>query len=224
MSGNPSSNVVPMPINPVAAPTNWPGPMFMPRSWGAPGGSPSCFSELASLNACYDSVQMMEQILSKVVCDLAQNNAAFQQCLVNAIAASGSNVPLIGVTNGQAAQPGQVGEFISYEVALTLPVSSSPQIQVTNVGTLPPGDWLLWAIGAPATEVDVLLCNLNPTPAGFSTGLWGGIFGTTMNGIVLVTGPCHALTSTPVPLVFDINSQSTVSQSCAFYVQGVRQR
>jgi len=204
MSGNPSppSNVVPMP-------TNWPGPMFMPKSWPQP---PSCFSELASLNACYDSIQMMNQILAKVITDLVTNDKAVQTAIVEAIAASGSNVPLIGVTNGQDAQPGQVGEFIIFTHAVTYPTASSTQ--VVTMGTLPPGDWDLWGAFT-ANQISGVSFYLNPLPAGFTTGMVGTLLvegdpgtgsGPSDLGGVVMTMPERALTSVPSLLALSLST------------------
>jgi len=159
MSGNPStpSNVVPMP-------TNWPGPMFTPKSWPQ---SPSCFSELASLNACYDSIQMMEQILAKVMTDLVTNNVAVQQAIVEAIAKSGSNVPLIGVTNGSAAQPGQVGEFVQWSGTGTIPVTQGASQSLSTL-VLQPGDWDMESSAIIMGDFTTFGYYLNPIPPGAS--------------------------------------------------------
>jgi len=150
-------------------PTNWPGPMFQPKSWPQP---PSCFSELAGLNACYDSIQMMEQILAKVVCDLATNNASFAQCLVEAIAKSGSNVPLIGVTNGTDAQPGQVGEFVEFNVNATYP-ATVPNTQTLSMGVLQPGDWDVYSFFGTLNATGGVVFQALPQPTGFSSNMYG---------------------------------------------------
>jgi len=222
MSGNPSppSNVVPMP-------TNWPGPMFMPKSWPQP---PSCFSELASLNACYDSIQMMNQILAKVITDLVTNDKAVQTAIVEAIAASGSNVPLIGVTNGQDAQPGQVGEFIYMPQTATYPATVTTT-QVITLGTVPPGDWdiLTWFSTNDFTGgVEFIQ---SAVPGGYTPP---GIFGVNLTvgtpsdpnafGGVTFGIPGRALTSVPTLLAFslttnvlaDASASSTSGQLTAF--------
>jgi len=217
MSGNPTtqpSNVVPMP-------TNWPGPSFMPKSWPQP---PSCFSELAALNACYDSIQMMNQILSKVITDLVTNDPAVQKAIVEAIAASGSNVPLIGVTNGQDAQPGQVGEFFA-PPAVPFAVPSGNSTQSITTGVLQPGDWDLWSDAAPGGPVQVLYFGLNPIPAGF-TGNGGGYSESSGGAANATLGlPTRALISVPTLLAWEITTQSaTAVTGSNFYVFARRRR
>jgi len=220
MSGNPTpppSNVVPMP-------TNWPGPMFNPgaRSWPTP---PSCFSELAGLNACYDSVQMMEQILAKVVCDLATNNAAFAQCLVEAIAKSGSNVPLIGVTNGTDAQPGQVGEFVLFNQSVAFATGTNTQF--INMGTLQPGDWDLWSWLSPGSVVLTNVgFNLSPAIAGFSNLLGGASWAAGANAAqsTVIGTMCRGSISAATPLVFTMTTEATAAGTAAFQVEARRAR
>jgi hypothetical protein len=199
-SNNPSSpgtpsNVVPMP-------TNWPGPMFNPagRSWPQP---PSCFSELAALNACYDSVQMMEQILSKVITDLVQTNTAVQQAIVEAIAASGSNVPLIGVTNGSDAQPGQVGQW--QETDQTGAITGALAQTVTTSITLPAGDWDLWGLLTSSTIVtDAQFRVPQPLPAGMSGDLYSYIAVPGGAEISVPSTTVRVLTAVPVLIPFTL--------------------
>jgi len=200
MSGNPTTT--PAPTNVVPMPTAWPGPMFNPggRSWPTP---PSCFSELAGLNACYDSIQMMEQILAKVVCDLATNNAAFAQCLVEAIAKSGSNVPLIGVTNGADAQPGQVGEW--FLQTNTVPITGVAGQTAMTSFTMQPGDWDVWAEVNNSVFVSSEQFQLSPPPAGMSDNMTtilapGGL----QEAVTLVSATARLLTSVPVLMPFQM--------------------
>jgi len=193
-------------------------------SWPSAAVPPGCFSELARLNQCYNEVQMMEMILSKVVCDLAQNNTAFQQCLVNAIAASGSNVPLIGVTNGADAQPGQVGEYVMLSAQFT--IGTALGTQVLTLGTLQPGDWDITMYAAPSTYIDILAFTLVvPVPPGFNGGGGGAFFGAgTEQGVVVVGSPLRALTSAPSLIAVSIVSQAPTSQQASIYFTARRRR
>jgi len=211
MSGNPSppSNVVP-----------WPQP-----PWPSSAVPPGCFSELARLNQCYNEVQMMEMILSKVVCDLATNNAAFQQCLVNAIAKSGSNVPLIGVTNGADAQPGQVGEYVQFVSTLPIPIGATNQAPLQS-GVLQPGDWDVYAwMQTNGSGTDVAFY-LNPIPAGFANQASGSDWGSTTGsgGGIIIGSMCRALISVPTLMVFAVDFTSAITQTATLTVEARRRR
>jgi|SRR5215472_5404964 len=196
MSGNPSPP--PAPSNVVPMPTNWPGPMFQPKSWPQP---PSCFSQLASLNACYDSIQMMEQILSKVITDLVTNDPAVQQAIVEAIAKSGSNVPLIGVTNGSSAQPGQVGEVLTGTANMSL-VAGNQTLNVAPM-TLPPGDWDVQAYAEIAVLCDGASFVTTFTPVVGQLGGW--LFtSTTYSGIEVVSPVAQVSIAVPTLLTFAV--------------------
>jgi len=219
MSGNPTSNVVPMPGS-----TSWPT-----APWPSTAVPPGCFSELARLNQCYNEVQMMEMILSKVVCDLAQNNTAFQQCLVNAIAASGSNVPLIGVTNGSQAQPGQVGEWIQFQVNGNY--TAGPQTQIVSVGTLPAGDWGVQAwcsLNAPTGGVSFILESAVPQISNDMAGFLPSDLG--VSGFVECLGiPARTTLASPALFAFTLNTNITGAGGAAagtfgFFMAATRRR
>jgi hypothetical protein len=182
MSGS-SNPVVPFPgAGPMLTPPPYPNYPAGQSPWPQP---PSCFSQLSALNACYDSVQMMEQILGKVMTDLVTNNVAVQQAIVEAIAKSGSNVPLIGVTNGSNAQPGQVGEYVLFQVAVTYP-AGTPNTQVVSMGVLQPGDWQCWgAFYVAGGLIGTSNFYLNGPPPPASVPPVG--FDTTMQGFILTS-------------------------------------
>jgi hypothetical protein len=191
MSGNPSppTNVMP-----------WPNP----SPWPPAAVPPGCFSELARLNQCYNEVQMMEYILTQVICDLSQNSKQFQQCLANAVAAIGAGMPITGVTNGVAAQPGIVGEFVQLS-NITIPYTAAEQTQSITLGILQPGDWYCnaWAYFGPMTGINFYL---NPTPTGFSSNMQGALWPTSTppaaeNGL-LVAPAAQALITVPTAIVF----------------------
>jgi hypothetical protein len=221
MSSNMPSNVTPM----------WGGGSAPP--WPPNSVPPGCFSELARLNQCYNEVQMMEMILSKVVCDLATNNAAFQQCLVDAIAKSGSNVPLIGVTNGSLAQPGQVGEYYQNEVTQTinLPASTTVTTQFT-AGILPPGDWDIAYTIQPQGYPQVGEAHIgDPVPPGISDYLLTalaltGVAPTAGNGFVLVSSFAQANLSvqTLIPINLQLYSGTAMSTSTQLIFRARRRR
>jgi hypothetical protein len=222
----PATNVVPLPgTGPMLYPPPNPNYPAGHSPWPQP---PSCFSQLSALNACYDSVQMMEQILAKVMTDLVTNNKAVQNAIVAAIAASGSNVPLIGVTNGSDAQPGQVGEFHAFTI--TVNFGTGTVQQTINMGTLQPGDWDVWAWAQPGivapSVVEDMSFYLFPQPAGFSNTLSGAIWDATSGGNlnVVVSSTCRASISAPVPLVFNFETITTGAGNATFQVEMRRAR
>lgn len=142
--------------------TTWPMPSF-PAGCCPPGGTDA-------LMQCYCDIQAATAFISKIVTDLAATDPAFQQALVDAMAASGSALPLIGVTDGSNPQPGQVGEFVDFEVPFNVPVTPQLNIPIT-MGVLQPGDWDCWANAATNVWVSSMEIIQIPTPPGFSHGI-----------------------------------------------------
>lgn len=199
MSGS-RSNIVPM------MPQGMMAPQQMMSSFPAgccpPGG-------MDALLQCYCDIQAATAFISKVVTDLAANDPAFQKALVDGIVASGSNIPLIGVTNGTTAQPGQVGEYVQFEVAV--PYTTAPQTQSVTMGVLQPGDWDVWQFSSFTTYVTGAQFNLAPEPAGFSHVMFGAseASGTGTVGIVVVCSAARALISVPTLVVFSLTTNGT---------------
>jgi len=129
---------------------------------------------LYGLNACYDSVQVMEQILQKVMLDLIQNDPAVMAAILAGIGTSG--IP--GVTTGLPAAAGTVGQIISGQV-LNQAFAATGATLVTPL-TIPPGDWNIGAVlsigaGAP-TDITGAAATLSaPIPPGMTVGGTGGI-------------------------------------------------
>lgn len=174
MSGNPTSNVVPMPhvqapaINPAQAPMPfpmWGGGGTLP--WG-PGCCPP--GGMDALLKCYCDVQAATAFICSVMVQCVQTNPAVVQAIIAAIEASGSTLPLIGVTNGSDAQPGQVGEFVQLTASIAYPATPASTVSGTY-GVLNPGDWDCWMYGLTTTVVGDLSQNLNPQPPGFNSDM-----------------------------------------------------
>jgi hypothetical protein len=179
---------------------------------------------LAQLNNCYNQVQMMEAILAKVMTDLVTNNTAVQQAIVEAIAASGSNVPLIGVTNGSNAQPGQVGEYIEVQNMVSVPTGYSQTPQSFQLGA---GDWLVIMMATPpGADVTNINYGLYPPPAGASTALAGALSlvtgGPEYAYVVGTPGRCNFTAPTLLPFQFSVTA--TTATSIAFLMQAWRMR
>jgi hypothetical protein len=187
---------------------------------------PSCFSQLYSLNQCYEDILMMKQILSKVICDMAATDPDFQKCLAQAMAAAGSNVPLVGVTDGSNAQPGQVGEFLSNRQTVNIPAVTGTNNQFLSTIVLPPGDWDIWAWTSVNGIIDALLFSLDPQPAGFSNSAAAWFDDPTNNGVGLTISGMTARGSVSVPtlLVFIYSTVCTTATTAAFQVEARRRR
>lgn len=218
MSGR---NIVPMPRPaPQAAPQM---PMPNPMMWSGGGMPAGCCPPggMDALLQCYCDVQAATAFISKVVIDLATNDPAFQKALVDAIAASGSNIPLLGVTNGTPAQPGQVGEYVQILQVAPYPATQG-HVQSVTMGILQPGDWLAWcSMGTNALTTGVYM-ELNPQPVGFTGTFANELAGVGMGAATALIGPpCQALISVPTLVVLQITTNlggpGTASTAAIFF-------
>lgn len=198
MSGSPAgSNVVPLPTASPASPY-WPMPQVMPGCC-PPGG-------MDALMKCYCDIQSATAFICAVMVDCINTNPAVIQAILDAIAKSGSNVPLVGVTNGTEAQAGQVGERIL--LTASFPVVAGNSQPVLVLGTLPPGDWDCWYHFQPNANVAWVAAYLAPQPAGFDDNMTFYVANATENE--LFPGPgTRALTSVPSLLAFQFQISST---------------
>lgn len=152
------------PPTPVPAPGYWPMP--------PPGALPGCGPPSGSLMDCYWSVQSATAFISAIMIDAINNNPAVAQAMIDAITKSGSALPLLGVTNGADAQPGQVGEWVMMTQSVSL-TGASNETHVVSMGVLQPGDWNCWAFASFSPPVvSGSWLQLTPLPAGFATNLW----------------------------------------------------
>lgn len=85
----------------------------------------------------------------------------------------GAGVSPKGVTNGQPAAVGQVGETVNFTT--NVPYAAYPAVTTVTVfsGIVQPGDWDFWASLFVPTEFGGASFSLNPTPAGMSNGMQG---------------------------------------------------
>jgi len=189
-------------------------PMHHIHHWKPPARPtpqpPSCFSELARLNQCYDDVQAMKQILSKVISDLMANDPAVVQSIIDAIQShtGGATVPLVGSTDGSLAQPGQVGEFILQTSTGSLTVDTGTQTVGLSAMVLPPGDFDVQAWVDYGTT-----CNggyFSPINTGTAIvqgnlGAWS-VAGTPQVGILISSAIAQVVTKEPTLLVWNLSS------------------
>lgn len=199
----PASNVVPF-----AAP---PMPSQMWSGWGGgapPGCCPSCGGGMGNLMQCYCDVQAAQAFICQMMINCVQTNPAVTAAIIAAIEASGSSLPLLGVTNGSAAQPGQVGEFINLSTAVSFPVTAS-YAQPVTLGVLQPGDWNCWAYLGQSVLTTGSYMTLNPVPAGFSNVLAQELAGPGLaEATVLVAPACEALISVPTLIAFTLTTNT----------------
>lgn len=204
----PASSVVPFPAPMLGGP---PPGAVMPMMWGGaagccpPGG-------MDGLIKCYCDIQAATAFITAIMIDAINNNPAVTEAIIAAIEKSGSSLPLIGVTNGAAAQPGQVGEFIDMRGTMAFAATGTTNGTIT-MGVLQPGDWDTWAVGWNAADVSSQTFWMNPWPTGFDIQL------SAAEGVnagseydVLVSSETRALISVPTLINF---SASVVASGTA---------
>lgn len=229
MSGNPTgSNVVPMP-HALAPASNPPQPPMPFPMWGG-GGSlpwgPGCCPPggMDALLQCYCDVQAATKFICSVMVTCIQTNPAVVEAILAAIAASGSSVPLIGVTNGSAAQPGQVGEQVLFNQTQTLTVPTTGAAFSFNMGVLQPGSWYLTSAMFPGFGTQNANYGLVPSPAGFSSDMEGALASTTTELSYIISQPTSANISVPTLLAFQVNLQTATSTTGPVNLQVVALR
>lgn len=205
-----SARITPTNPPPMTAPAMVPAssvvPFPMPWSGGAPGVAGCCppGGDMSRLMQCYCDIQAAMQFISKIMIDLINNNPDVTAAIIAAIEKSGSALPLIGVTNGVAAQPGQVGEFI--QLLGQFPYTAAASNFNVNVGILPPGDWDVWAFAGFSTFVSDAQFEIDPLPAGFVNNTSGiiAVSAGTLEAVNIVGNLTQALTSVPSLVNFNI--------------------
>lgn len=191
-------------------PMVWPGPpggnvVPFPLPWGQTGCCPP--GGMDALMKCYCDIQAATAFICSVMVQCVQNNPAVTQAIITAIENSGSSLPTLGVTNGSDAQPGQVGEFIPFDLAGTYPTGNSTQ--VLSVGVLPPGDWNLDGALGIGGSIDSVFTSIVPTPAGFSWNMGGyqavsAAPSTASEFVIIPLVPTRASVSVPTLLPFTL--------------------
>ena len=196
-------------VQPVQAPTVPASFWSQMQSGCCPPSPPDCFSGMARLMQCYQDVKLAAQFLSKIMTDLMQHDPTVQQAIVDAVQASGSSLPIIGVTNGEPAQPGQVGEYVQQQVAMNATGAANQVFNPPGI-ILQPGDWDMqanllgdgWPTGA--------RMSIQPVSAGISNDMFAitGVAPTqtgTGEGFLTLTSPrARGLFSVPTLIPFSI--------------------
>lgn len=197
------SNVVPMvpPSLPAASQGVWPMPSMMPVPGCCPPGG------MDALMKCYCDIQAATQFICTVMVDCINTNPAVAEAMIAAIEKSGSSLPLVGVTNGQAAQPGQVGEFIQFSSTQSINVPAGGE-QTFNLpmGVLQPGDWDVESYIQVQSQVTLVSFGLQPAVPGFSSNVGGSLVLPGSGAWQYIRGePAQGLISVPSLLAFTVS-------------------
>lgn len=216
-------NVEPFPWRPPG-----PGPGPWPPGWRPPGGAwppcppgpgpmpPDIFSALFWLSRAYDDVRATKAFLRKLIADLLADDPNL----------FGQGRPIIGVTDGSDAQPGQVGEFVRMNATFPCPATSFAQVQ--SLGVLQPGDWDCWMWVNPVDYgTESMQIWLQPQPAGFDNEMYTGQVLAQQEWDSLVTQ--HSRASLSVPTLISVGMETNINgatnasnQNLAFCARRVR--
>lgn len=213
---NAHAGAAPAATPPAGSPTMYPpwamNPIYPipPGPWGgtgAPGCAPGCPPN--SLMQCYCDIQNATAFISAIMIDLINNNPAVAQAMIDAIVKSGAALPLIGVTNGSAAQPGQVGEFVEFVQNVSVP-SGTTSNQTVTMGVLQPGDWDCWGSAYfPMATTGLNLTQM--TTVGFQNGVDAAFFGGTGEVGTVATTTVQGLISVPTLIVMQVTIETTAA-------------
>jgi hypothetical protein len=103
--------------------------------------------------------------LTKVITDIFTQNPG----IIPPPPPSAGTGPIIGVSDGSDAAPGEVGEFVKF--ALAGNYNAAAQTQQISAGVLQPGDWDIRGTVYFETFIEGVLMYLNPVPAGVSNNM-----------------------------------------------------
>jgi hypothetical protein len=116
----------------------WPPQQPCPPQPCPPSGMvpPSCFDQIAKASACWDQSTALYDFLTKVITDIFTNDPS----IIPPPPPSAGTGPIIGVTDGSVAAPGEVGEVLRSTVngSVTSGGGFSATFQALS---LTPGDW-----------------------------------------------------------------------------------
>lgn len=210
-SNAPQTPGVPATMNTVWPPSNPSGTVIpFPLPWGGTGCCPP--GGMDALMKCYCDIQQASAFIGQIMLDQINNNPAIIAAIIAGIEKSGSNLPLVGVTNGSLAQPGQVGEFVLFSQSVTF--TAAVQVQTLTMGVLQPGDWDCWQYAYFNQVFSSASMILSPVPVGFSFDLFantGSVDPTNFEAMSLVSTTAQASISVPslIAIQFVTNALGT---------------
>lgn len=174
-----------------------------------PGCSPS---EMDGLIECYNNVNNATGFISAILIDLINNDPAVAQAMIGAIQKNGSNIPIVGVTNGAPAITPQVGQYV--QLTGTLDYTSTVTAAMLSLGVLPAGDWLCWLWATFTANISGAQYWLDPLPPGFAATPFASNYSVIWpSNAVLSTMPVEALTSADSLIVANTSVAATSGQS-----------
>lgn len=223
---------------PASPPTVWPpsnpsGTVIpFPLPWGQTGCCPP--GGMDALMKCYCDIQQASAFIGQIMIDQINNNPAVIAAIIAALEKSGSSVPLLGVTNGSNAQPGQVGEFISATGSFPYTAySSTTSVTLTPI-VVQPGDWDFRATLGFSSYVGGAFMELVPSPAGMSNPMTGAVnFGSsgaaTVEELLLLSATARGSFSVPTLMpfsctVFQLSASTLPAGTATFNFEGRRMR
>jgi hypothetical protein len=143
-----------------------------------------------------------------------QDIAQFQQFLQCMLSQMGP-YPMKGVTDGSAAAPGNIGEYMTQSANMAYAANPAKTQQILSVAVIPPGDWNLTATLAVSTVIGEAYFDLPTIPTGVENDMFGlAVVNTAVSSdqTVRVNGqPARGSFTVPTLLPFSV----TVDQSTA---------
>lgn len=123
-------------------------------SWcPGPPGCPPPGNPWGGLEQCWNDVNALEALLTKIITDmLAKDPNVFGQL---------GNIK--GVTDGSIAPPGAVGEIVGFSGSASYSANAVASVTLTTMGTLPAGDWDIQAWVTFSTGIDAFQLDNVPT-------------------------------------------------------------
>lgn len=132
----------------------WPG-IVWPGSCGPPMPCPP--ELVAKASRCWDQSRALEALIAKVLQDIINKNPN----LLPQLKAVG---PIIGVTDGSDAGPGEVGEFITAQGSMSYAPYPTDTANSISLIVVQPGDWDFTISASFSTLIGGAVFELRPWP------------------------------------------------------------
>jgi hypothetical protein len=192
----------------------WPAPPAPPMPPPSGCAPPSCFDWISKANSCWDQSQQLTDFLTNVIEDIFQQNPG----IIPPPPPSAGTGPIIGVTDGSDAAPGEVGEFVTAFTSFNFAAYPTDTAGSVSVLVVQPGDWDLRVFTNFSTAIGGVAVYLSPSPAGISNNMFGSVtvLGTTtpdIEGVYLIGATARGNFTVPTLLAFSYNvlqSQNSV--------------